>query len=273
MLHPSRPYTMLKFSIQLYDRNPAELTQEEYEIVQQHTDAECSLQAKILASAERGDVTVPEQAVLDAADLLAANYPSPQLFEQDLRKNDMDRTILAAALATELTVKSIMGLVAGRAKSASGARVAELVGHAQKAEPEQRRVRHILITINEDFPENCRPEAQGRISTIRDQAMVEGVEFSGLAQRYSECPSALQGGSIGLVTRDRIHPTLAETLFGLQAGEISEIVESDMGFHILLCEEVVPGKTIPAAEIRNGIHARLLEQERKKMVRRWLSEL
>jgi peptidyl-prolyl cis-trans isomerase C len=273
MLHPSRPYTMLKFSLQLYRCNPGELTPEEYATVQQHTDAECSLQAKILASAEREGVTVPEQAIRNAADRLAANYPSQELFEQDLRENDMDRTILAAALATELTVESIMGLVAGRAKPASAARVAELVGQAQQEEPEQRRVRHILITINEDFPENCRPAAQGRISTVRDKAMVEGAEFSILAQRFSECPSALQGGSIGLVTRDRIHPTLGETLFALQTGEISEIVESNMGFHILLCEEVIAGKTIPVEEIRSGIRARLLERERKKMVRTWLAAL
>jgi peptidyl-prolyl cis-trans isomerase C len=103
--------------------------------------------------------------------------------------------------------------------------------------------------------------------------LLPGFDFSALAQRYSECPSALKGGSISPVVRGGIYPSLSETLFGMAEGEISEVVESNMGFHILLCEEVIKAKVFDDTEILAKIRDTLQRRARKKAVQAWLATL
>ncbi|MDD5462304.1 MAG: peptidylprolyl isomerase [Methylococcales bacterium] len=59
-----------------------------------------------------------------------------------------------------------------------------------------------------------------------------------LALKHSECPTALQGGVSGIVPRGKLCPELDAALFSIKAGEISEIVESEIGFHLVLCQQI-----------------------------------
>ena len=57
-------------------------------------------------------------------------------------------------------------------------------------------------------------------------------KFAELALKHSECPTALQGGVLGIVPRGKLYPELDAVLFSIKAGEVSEIVESEIGFHL-----------------------------------------
>lgn len=105
---------------------------------------------------------------------------------------------------------------------------------------EKARFRHILITINEAFPENRREEAGRRIGALKNSS----DDFAALAMRHSECPSALNGGEIGPITRDQIHPALADAVFAMEPMGAPVIVETEAGFHLAQLLEVRPGEAV-----------------------------
>lgn len=273
MLQPSLPYNQLKFSLQMFQCPPALLDRSQEEVVQSRAAEECALQAKILASPEGQTAVVPEKSVLEAMTALGTRYESEEAFAEDLAANRMDRASMARALEVELTVQATTALVAARATPASEAEVEEIYQATKQEALEKRRLRHILITINDQFPENVRPAALARINKVRAQALEANADFSALAQRYSECPSALQGGSMGPLSRGTTSDPLLKSLFALEVGEISAVVESTMGFHILLCDEVLVAPEDDEDKARAALGQTLLVKSQKKAIQTWLANL
>lgn len=273
MLQPSLPYNILKFSLQMFRCAPRDLEKNDYEAVRSRAVEECALQVKILTSKEGIRMVVPEKSVQEAMAAIAARYESPEAFVEDLTKNELDLKTMASALEVDLAVEAAITYVAAQSEPPTDTVMTNAIETAGLEKPEQRRVSHILITINEQFPENSREAALDRIKKVQQKARTPGVCFSDLAGRYSECPSALQGGSIGLVTQGTIHATLQETLFAMEVDEISEVVESTMGFHVLRCEEIIKAEKISPEEAVPKIRKILHTQIKKKAVQAWLASL
>jgi len=101
-----------------------------------------------------------------------------------------------------------------------------------------------LVTLNDDLPDNTRPVAQSRIEAIAARLARDPKRFEEQAMKHSECPSALQGGLLGEVPRGQLYPELDAALFLMQEGEVSAILESPMGLHLLRCESITPAAVL-----------------------------
>lgn len=98
--------------------------------------------------------------------------------------------------------------------------------------PESVQARHILIKADADDDEETRTRKKERAEEIRSK-LQEGADFVKLAQENSDCPSNLRGGSLGDVRRGQMVPPFEEATFALDAGEISEVVETQFGYHVI----------------------------------------
>jgi len=118
---------------------------------------------------------------------------------------------------------------------------------ARFQQPERVRVRHIVIPLKT-------ANAQSMADTIRKQAL-NGGDFAKLAQAHSkDVSSASKGGDWGLLTRDRMPPKLGDAAFALtKPGEISELVETDLGVHILQLVEKRPAGLQPFDEVKAAL--------------------
>ena len=94
-------------------------------------------------------------------------------------------------------------------------------------------------TINDEHLDNTEAKARQRILELRAKLVSSPKQFGKLALRNSECPTALHEGRIGAVQQGQLYPELDEALFRMQAGEVSEVVRSPMGFHLLWCEKIL----------------------------------
>ncbi len=139
--------------------------------------------------------------------------------------------------------------------------------------PERRAARHILITINDDFAENRRAMAQSRIEEVAAKLDGHAQRFGKLARQYSECPTATQEGQLGTVPRGQLYPELDATLFTLMEGQISGVVESEIGFHLLLCERIEPAAAVGFDEARAKIRSVLDARRRLDTQKTWLATL
>ncbi|MGD8394463.1 MAG: peptidyl-prolyl cis-trans isomerase [Candidatus Eiseniibacteriota bacterium] len=112
----------------------------------------------------------------------------------------------------------------------------------QRIEAEVISASHILIqyqgaTRAPDDLERSREEALTLAQNVVAQARAEGADFAELARQYSEGPSAPNGGALGTFGRGRMVPAFEEAAFALEPGEVSDVVETPFGFHIILRTE------------------------------------
>jgi protein-disulfide isomerase len=104
------------------------------------------------------------------------------------------------------------------------------------------RVRHILVQFTgargaDARITRTREQAQQRAAGLRAQLMQGPIQFAELAHTESDCPSAREGGELGRFTVGELEPSMEIALFGLETGQVSEVIETPFGFHLLLRED------------------------------------
>lgn len=130
--------------------------------------------------------------------------------------------------------------------------------------PERRSASHILITLDDEISAEDKAEKRQLIDTLRDRVLA-GESFAELAKTHSEDPgSAQQGGDLGEFPRGVMVSEFEQAAFSLEAGELSEIVESSFGFHLIQLNEIIAeqGKSFDQAreEVEQAYRVQEAEQ-------------
>jgi len=128
-------------------------------------------------------------------------------------------------------------------------------GHKDKfRQPEERRASHILIASEKLGKDKAKAKAEGVLKEVQKNP----AAFADLAKKNSDDPgSAAKGGDLGFFGRGMMVKAFEETAFNLKEGEISGVVESDFGFHIIKVTGVHGAKEKPFAEVRGEIESEL----------------
>jgi nitrogen fixation protein NifM len=268
-------YLALKAAQKLYGKAPAALQADESERVQSMAQRQHQLETRVLATPEARDAMVPPSTVAAALQEIRGRYPGEDDFVTDLAQNGLDETSFAAALEREMKVEATLEKVGTRAESVSDMDVELYYQYhpEQFRRPETRLARHILITINETIAENTRAAAFKRINEIAARLAKEPQRFEEQALKHSECPTALDGGKLGDLPRGKLFPELDTALFSLKAGEVSGMLESELGFHILCCDAITEASVLSLAQACPHIR-KLLEKKRKRVCQQaWVKGL
>jgi peptidyl-prolyl cis-trans isomerase D len=135
-------------------------------------------------------------------------------------------------------------------------------------EPEQVKARHILIKMAGSADEQAKAEIRKRAEDLLARAKA-GEDFAALAKKHSEdLGSAANGGDLGLFPRGRMVPEFETAAFALQAGGLSDIVESQFGLHIIKVEERRAGGPRPLDGVRDEIEMTLRTQQGLDLARK-----
>ncbi|ACO04786.1 MAG TPA: hypothetical protein DEP48_01270 [Persephonella sp.] len=130
-------------------------------------------------------------------------------------------------------------------------------------EPASVKVRYIYIKVDPSDPkgrEKAREKAKKAYKEIK-----EGKDFGDVAYRYSDDLSRIKGGDIGYVHKGRFPKQIEEEIYKLDVGQVSKIIETDTGLHIVKIEDKRPPRLVPYEEIKDKLKKELTEvmQERK----------
>ncbi len=130
--------------------------------------------------------------------------------------------------------------------------------HPEKYHKEAEvKARHILFSVKEDASEEEVNKAQEEARKVLSEAK-GGADFAELAKKHSQDPgSSKNGGDLGYFPRDRMVEAFSEAAFALKPSEISDLVRTPFGFHIIKVEEVRPEKTTPFEEAKAEIESSL----------------
>lgn len=137
---------------------------------------------------------------------------------------------------------------------------------------EQVRVRHILIKVTGAHDEAQRLNAWERIKTLQ-RKIDSGADFAVLALEYSDCPSRTRAGDLGYLTRDQMISPFAEAAFELEPGEVSDIVETRFGYHLIKMIDRKPPVLLIFKDVRQKIERTLRRDKENGAVRQYVANL
>ena len=137
---------------------------------------------------------------------------------------------------------------------------------------ERVHARHIFLPV----PAGASPTEEAGIRAQADQVLERlkaGEDFAAVAKQVSKGPSAAEGGELGFVKRGAIQPELERAAFALEAGQVSPLVRTRSGYHILKVEERKTGATLPFDEVKDAIRDRLASERVESQRAQYLTEL
>ncbi len=117
---------------------------------------------------------------------------------------------------------------------------------------EQRHARHILFKAEKDAPEAIRKEKETTAAEVLKLAR-GGRDFVELAKEYSEGPSRESGGDLGFFEKGSMVIPFDTAVFAMQPGDISDVIKTRYGYHIIKLEEVKPASVKPLTEVKEKI--------------------
>jgi peptidyl-prolyl cis-trans isomerase C len=127
-------------------------------------------------------------------------------------------------------------------------------------QPETVRASHIFVSAPPGATPAQRQAARAKASAILDE-LRKGVDFADLAQSQSDdFASAASGGDIGTIARGQSDPAFEAATFALQAGQVSNVVETTLGFEVIKSIERHPATTASLDQVKGAIEQVLSEQ-------------
>jgi len=137
--------------------------------------------------------------------------------------------------------------------------------NAKLAGQEERRASHILITVGKDATADVRSKAREHAQNLLQQLRKSPQLFAEIAKKESQDPvSASKGGDLDFFTKGAMVKPFEDAVFAMQKGQISELVESDFGYHIIKLTDIKSLHSPSFTEMRSSLEAQVRRQMAQK---------
>ena len=193
--------------------------------------------------------------------MLRARFPEPAQFEQALSQQGMTAEGLKGRIGRDLSIQKFVETQVNQeiTLGADAPRKFYDDNPEQMRQPDKLRLSHILKRLAPD----ATPEAKKATKEVMDDLLEQarsGADFAALAEEHSEDPGSAANGGELTVSRGETVPPFEQAAFALEAGGVSEIVETQFGFHIIKLSEKMTGEAIPFEEAKPRIEMFLRQQ-------------
>ncbi len=134
------------------------------------------------------------------------------------------------------------------------------------------RIKQILLLLPPQVNKAMRMKVKDQTNNLRKR-IKNGESFELLAVKYSQGPEAKQGGDVGFIERGVIIPEVESIAFSLPVGQISEVIESSIGFHIIMVVDKRGAGLKPIATVREEIKAKIEDEKLDKRYEEWITSI
>ncbi|MCW8895583.1 peptidylprolyl isomerase [Sulfurimonas sp.] len=208
------------------------------------------------------NITTSESEIDDVMTKLAVTYGSKKNLENAIKKLGFTKETFREVVKKDETLKKLY-----KKEIKYDISEDELKDYYEKnmykfKEPEKIRVRLIHVRNNPEDPEG-KSKAKKRI----DEAMAEikkGTPFGDVAAKYSTAMSRIKGGDMGFLHRGRLDMAVEEVAFAMEIGQVSEIIEQDIGYFIVKVENKKKQNQLSFEKVKKGLKRDLKNKEEDK---------
>ena len=224
--------------------------------------------------AKKKGITVDEQEVDDQMNKIKKRFPNEKEFKKAIETMSLSEKDVRSQIQKSLSVRKLIDQeIAQKITITAKETRAYYDGHPDLfKKPEEIRASHILIKVESGSNESQKADSYKRIEDVQKKIQ-QGGDFASLAKAYSEGPTSVKGGDLGFFSRGRMVKPFEEAAFALAPGEVSEIVETRFGFHIIKVIEKNPETTRSYGEVKDQLQEYLKQQEVKRQLEDYIEGL
>jgi len=222
----------------------------------------------------KSGIQIKDQTVDDQLATIKKRFPSEQEFSNALKRMNLTEKEVKSQIKRGLAIRRLIDEQVARKIVISDADTrAYYDAHPQMfKQPEQVKASHILIKVTPDADDAQKATARKKIEEIQ-QKLKNGGDFAALAKEYSEGPSGARGGDLGFFRHGQMVKPFENAAFGLEPGQVSDVVTTRFGYHLIKVTEKKPAKTLAYSEVKDKIGERLKQQKIEKQAGEYIDGL
>jgi parvulin-like peptidyl-prolyl isomerase len=228
----------------------------------------------LFQEARRRGFSAVAQEVEDQLAAIAAQFPGEIAFETSLAQMNVTKEDLRRDLERAQTVQKMIEaeIEPGVTVSAEETRAHYDANPQLFTDPERIHARHIFLKVVPGTTEDQKAEMRRTLEELRQRAL-QGESFEALADQYSQDPNAGKGGDLGYLVREGLPQDFEQAVFGLQNGQISGVVKSVYGYHLIQAVERQPPTKVSFERVKNSLIEFLRRQKVEDTVSALAKEL
>lgn len=223
----------------------------------------------VLQEAKKQNVQIDEKDVETRLNQIRKKFDSEDEFYYALEKEGINvdqlrENILEQLLVRTLTRQEVLRSVSVRPKDVTDSYHQNIKDFS---EPEMIQLGQILVKKGED-----KDTAYKKIKEV-EAKLKAGGSFEALAKEYSQDPYAKEGGTLPFFAKGQLRKEIEEKAFAMEVGQTSDIIESDLGHHIIVLKARKENRVKPLSEAWSEIENDLYQKKMGEVHKKWVEEL
>ncbi|MDQ7056824.1 MAG: peptidylprolyl isomerase [Persephonella sp.] len=212
--------------------------------------------------AKKKGIKVPENQIDKLMEELEKRYKSKKNLERMLKETGITLKQFREELKKRLMIDQLLNKYVNVKLTDEQLREYYEKNKYKFKEPEALKIRYIYIKVDPSKPKG-RQIAKERAEKAYKEIMA-GKDFGDVAYRYSDDLSRIKGGEIGFVHKGRFEKKVEEEIYKLKVGQVSKIIETELGFHIIKIEGKRPSRIVSFEQIKEKLRKELTDKLRKE---------
>jgi peptidyl-prolyl cis-trans isomerase C len=228
----------------------------------------------LMQEAKTRDVSVADAEVDARVQKMQSQFPSEAEFKKALAARSTTLERLRADARIDLIIGKMMDTALEGQTPPTDAEIREFYDKnpSNFQQKEAVRASHILILVDEKADAAAKQKARATIDAVLKRAKA-GEDFAALAREHSQDGSAAQGGDLGFFGRGRMVPAFDQVAFSLKPGDISDVVTTQFGYHVIKVAEQRAPTTVPFEQVSERIRKFLTEQKKQQRASAFIDDV
>ena len=205
---------------------------------------------------------------------MRGQFPSDEAFKEALEARGMTLDKLKADTRIDISINKMVEAEVSSAAPPTDVQVREFYDkNPDKFKQEESiRASHILFRVDENADAATKKKTMDQAQSVLKQARA-GADFGELAKKHSADGSAQQGGDLNFFTHGQMVPAFDQAAFALKTGEISDIVTTQFGYHIIKVTDRKAAEMVPFEQVSDRIKEFLTEQQKQQKADAFIQSL
>lgn len=205
---------------------------------------------------------------------MQSQFPSEAEFKKALAARGMSIEQLRSDARTDMSITKMMDAEVANQAPPTDAQVREFYDKNPDKfkQDESVRASHILFRVDEKATDAEKKKVRAQAESVLKQAK-GGADFAELAKKHSADGSAAQGGDLNFFSRGQMVPAFEQVAFALKPGQISDIVTTQFGYHIIKVTDRKPASTVAFDDVKDRIREFLAQQQKQQRAEAFIETL
>ncbi len=259
---------------QLSGRVPPEQLESMRDMVRQQALDNMINRLLLEQEAEKAKIEITDEQVTVRVDQVKGGFSSEEAFTEQLATSGLTEAGLMQEVELAIRIEKLLEeRTSGQNETEEQeAREFYIENMGRFKQAEQIKTSHILIPVEEADTEEMKAEKKQKLEGILEKVR-GGADFAELAQEHSSCPSKARGGDLGFFPRGQMVGEFDEAAFALEVGQVSDVVETQFGYHIIKLTDKKAATTVPFDESKAEIMSFLDSQKKQQEVATFIDSL